>query len=378
MSRYFLKNVPPVLRGGTRGLHIFVCNVFHGIDFVTAIGAALDTVDCFRQGREIQLCLSDAAGIVTHGQRADGHLFRRAAALFGQSFQQGHANEHAIAGLLEINGPGIVIHLHGNFVDPGQGVHDQKIFLCFFQLFGCQNIHAAVALIRGHVGEALFLDTGHVQYIQLRDHGVKIGHFHMAQAMGVHIIDHIVGNGQFPGGNQIEFDVFEPGQGGDQGVDGASVFQVAAQSNAHIVHAAAQMHDGGQIGQGLGGMHVATVAGIDHWHIGIEGSRFCGAFLGGTDHHHIGIAGNHFNSIFQAFTLGHGGGVGVGKAEHAAAQTHHGRLERKVGAGRRFVKQIAGYLAMAGVGISFRMLHNIAGLGIQLVPIFHRQIVELC
>ena len=98
-----------------------------------------------------------------------------------------------------------------------------------------------------------------------------------------------------------------------EGVYRASVLQVAAQAEREASRPPAG-GDGGQIGHGLGGVHVAAVAGVDHRHVGVQGGRLGRALLGVAHHHHVGIARHHLDGVLQGLALGGGGGLGVGEA----------------------------------------------------------------
>ena len=80
-------------------------------------------------------------------------------------------------------------------------------------------------------------------------------------------------------------------------------------------------------------VNVASVAGVDDRDVGVEGSRLGCALLWIAHDHHVGIARHHFDGVLQGLALGHGGGVGIGKAEHRATHPQHGGLEGKVGPG---------------------------------------------
>ena len=60
--------------------------------------------------------------------------------LFQKLQDQGHAHVLAVEGLAEIGGPGVVIHLYADLIDPGQGVQDAHSFLCQLHFFLCQDV----------------------------------------------------------------------------------------------------------------------------------------------------------------------------------------------------------------------------------------------
>ena len=332
--------------------------------------AAVRSADLFDQGRQVVFHLGDAAGVAADGLGADLHRSGvLVPGLEGQMLQQGHAGEHAVAGLLEVHRPGVVVHVHGDLIHPGQRVHHQHVLLGPLQLPAGEHIDALVPLVLQGVHKALLLDAGHVQHVQLGDDRLQAGDLGEPHVVLPHKDPHVVGDRQFPGGDEEKLDVPELGHGLDEGVDGAAVLQIAAQPKAQPVHPAPQAGDGGQVGHGLGGVHVAAVPGVHHRHMGVQGGRLGRALPGGAHDHHVGVVGHHPHRVLHALPLGHRGGVGVGKAEHRPAQPHHSGLEREVGAGGRLVKQVAGHLAVAHVHEALRRVHDLTGPGVQGLPL---------
>ena len=125
---------------------------------------------------------------------------------------------------------------------------------------------------------------------------------------------HVLGHRQLTGGDEEKLDALKLGQGLDEGVNRAAVLQIAAQAHGQPVHLAPQAGDGGEIRSGLGGVHVAAVAGVDHRHVGVQGGRLGRALLGVAHHHHVGIARHHLDGVLQGLALGGGGGLWVGEA----------------------------------------------------------------
>lgn len=63
-------------------------------------------------------------------------------------------------------------------------------------------------------------------------------------------------------------------------MDGATVFQVAAQANAQAGEGALFMAQGNQIGQRLGGMQMSPIPRVDNGNPGVEGGRRAEPALG--------------------------------------------------------------------------------------------------
>ena len=213
------------------------------------------------------------------------------------------------------------------------------------------------------------MNAGHVQHIQLGNYRLQAGNLGERHVVLLQKGPHVPGHRQLLGGDEEKADLFKLGQGLDEGVDGAAVFQVAAQAHGQPVHPPQQAGDGGQVGHGLGGVHVAAVPGVDHRHVGVEGGRLGRPLPGGAHYHHIGVAGHHLDGVLQALALGRGGGAGVGETEHRPAQAEHGRLEGEIGAGGGLIEHGSHHLAPAGVEILLRMVHDPHRLTVQRLPL---------
>ena len=102
-------------------------------------------------------------------------------------------------------------------------------------------------------------------------------------------------------------------------MDGAAKLQIAAQTNGQIIQPAHAAADGHQVGQGLGGVLVTTVTGVDHRNAGVAGSTQRCALLGVAHGNDIGIAGHHPDGVGHALALGGAGHVLAGEAQHMTA-----------------------------------------------------------
>ena len=256
-------------------------------------------------------------------------------------------------------------------------MHDQQFLLRPVQLPPGEDVDALAALVLQGVYEALPLDAGHVEHIQLRDDGLQAGDLGEPHAMLPHKGPHVLGHRQLTGGDEEKLDALKLGQGLDEGVNRAAVLQIAAQAHGQPVHLAPQAGDGGEIRSGLGGVHVAAVAGVDHRHVGVQGGRLGRALLGVAHHHHVGIARHHLDGVLQGLALGGGGGLGVGEAEHRAPHPQHGGLKGKVGAGGRLIEQAGHHPPTAGVHKIGGVVHNITAPLVQGLPLRPRQVSKV-
>ena len=102
-------------------------------------------------------------------------------------------------------------------------------------------------------------------------------------------------------------------------MDGAAKLQIAAQTNGQIIQSAHAAADGHQVGQGLGGVLVAAITGVDHRNAGVAGGTQRCALLGVAHGNDIGIAGYHPDGVGYALALGGAGHVLAGEAQYMAA-----------------------------------------------------------
>ena len=85
---------------------------------------------------------------------------------------------------------------------------------------------------------------------------------------------------------------------------GAAVFQVAPQRNGHAFEFPAFFFQGVKIAQGLRGVLVSAVAGVNHRYRGVIGHQLRGAFPGVAQHDDIGVRADNPGHVRDAFTLG--------------------------------------------------------------------------
>ena len=204
--------------------------------------------------------------------------------------QQGHPGEHAVPGLLEVHRPGVVVHVHRNLVHPGQGVHHQHMLLGPVQLPAGEDIDPLAPLVLQGVHKPLPLDSGHVEHVQLGDDRLQAGDLGEAHVVLQEKIPHIAGDRQLPRGDEEEAHPVKFRHGLDEGVDRPAVFQVPAQPDGQPVRLPQQAGHGGQVGHGLGGVHMAAVPRVDHRHVGVQRRRLGRPLPRGAHDHHVGVA----------------------------------------------------------------------------------------
>ena len=144
----------------------------------------------------------------------------------------------------------------------------------------------------------------------------------------------------------------------------ASVTQISAEPHRQVVQSSLFSLYGQQVRQGLGGMIVSAVAGIDHGHRRMSDSHRRGAFLRVAHGKNIHIARHHGDGIGKTFPFGCGAGVRIGKAQHIAPQGQHRRFKAESGSGGRLEKEGGKGLMLHGILIPF-------GMGVHLLRQIH-------
>ena len=157
-------------------------------------------------------------------------------------------------------------------------------------------------------------------------------------------------------------------------MDGAAEFQVAAQTDGQIIEAALLPVDGQQIRQGLGGVVVATVSGVDDGYQRVAGGHQRSTLLGVAHGDDIAVTADGADGVGHALALGGGGAAGGGEAQHLPAQTQHGALEAETGASGGLEEQGGQYFAVALVGIGGGMVDDVAGGAHQLHDLLRGQL----
>ena len=302
-------------------------------------------------------------------------------AVFGilQKLQdQRHTHVLAVERLAEIGSTGIVIHLHADLIHTRQRVQNPHGGLCREHLLCSQHIAVLQTLVFLRVIKALPLNAGHVQYIQLRNgilQGSSLPVFHAVFLQ--HLVLHIIGKLQFLGGDQHDLNIGIAAHGCDQRMNRSAIFQIAAATDRQVIQPAQFPVDGQQISQGLRGMAMAAVTGVDDRNSGCTGCHIGRTLLGMTHCHNVRIAADHLSSIRNAFALCCGGRTGFTEADHTAAQLQHCCFKAQSCAGRGLEKQCCQLLVGAGIPVLFRVLTNIAGSMQQIIQFLNREIYDV-
>ena len=291
-----------------------------------------------------------------------------------QGEDEGHADVDAVLDLAEIGRAGVLVDLDGDLVDARQGVQDVHVVLSPAHDPGCQDIEILQADVVLFIEEALALDAGHIENVEAADHIVEPDKLLIGDVVFLQLLDDIVGDFQFIGGNKGKADSVVAGHGGDQGVDGTAELEVAAQADGHIVKAASQGPDGQHVGQSLGRMLVAAVAAVDHGNAGGLFGHHGGTLLGMADCGDVREAGDGPDGIRDALALGDGGTGRIRKAHRAAAQVQHGGLRGQTRARRGLIEERCQLFAPAGIGIFFRIRFDVSREIEDLVELAYRKV----
>ena len=295
--------------------------------------------------------------------------------LFQQHENQRHAHIFAVECLTEIGGSGVVVHGHADFVHPGQGMEHAHLLFGQLHFFSGQHIAVLQPLILPGVVKPLPLNPGHVQNVQLgqgifQGGDLLIGNVQLLENIKPHKARQL----QLLGGNQHKFDAGIAAHGLNERVDGAAVFQVAAEADGQVIQVSHLPGDGQQVCQGLGGVVVHSVTGVDDRDACIAGGNIGRAGHGMANGHNVSVAAENLGGVRHALAFGGGGGAGLGEANHIAAQLQHGRLKAEAGAGGRLKKQGSQLLVLAGIPVVFGVGNDVFGSDNEAVDFRYGQI----
>ena len=185
--------------------------------------------------------------------------------------------------------------------------------------------------------EAFALDAGHVQDVRPFDGGFEVGQDLVAAACGFEFFGDVFGHGEAGRGDEGEFAVpaFE---GLAEGVDGAAVFEVTRHGDFEVVQTALGFINGNEVEQGLAGVLVGAVAGVDDGDFGKLGGHARGAVFGVALDDGVGVAGDDAGGVGEGFAFFRAGVRAVGEADDFAAQALYGGFKRQARAGGGFEK----------------------------------------
>lgn len=297
-------------------------------------------------------------GAVTDGFDLQLVLVRHDIPLSSDSFVQYQCQQRLacidpVLRLLEVASVGGLVDRHIDLVDAGQGMQDLHGGLGPFQSGQLQHELGSHVLVFGLV-EALFLDAGHVEDVQLRHHL-----FHglvdaERDAFLFQFFADVVRHCQCFRGDEEEAAV-EQAEGLGQRVHGAAVFQVTDEGDVEVVQTTLGLMDGEQVEQGLARMLVGAVAAVDDRHAGKLGSQTGRALFRVAHHHRIRVGADDLDGVSQGLALLGAGVATVGEADDVAAEALYRGLEREAGAGGGFEEAAGNQLVFQQAGVRFSL-----------------------
>ena len=250
--------------------------------------------------------------------------------------QNRHAGVNAVGCLLEIVGVRRGIDVGVDFINARQGVQHAQVGAGVGEHGG---VEVEFALDFGELlfVEAFALDAGHVQDVRPFDGGFEVGQDLVAAACGFEFFGDVFGHGEAGRGDEGEFAVpaFE---GLAEGVDGAAVFEVTRHGDFELVQTALGFINGNEVEQGLAGVLVGAVAGVDDGDFGKLGGHARGAVFGVALDDGVGVAGDDAGGVGEGFAFFRAGVRAVGEADDFAAQALYGGFKRQARAGGGFEK----------------------------------------
>ena len=250
--------------------------------------------------------------------------------------QNRHAGVNAVGRLLEIVGVRRGIDVGVDFVNARQGMQHAQVGAGVGEHGG---VEVEFALDFGELlfVEAFALDAGHVQDVRPFDSGFEVGQDLVTAACGFEFFGDVFGHGEAGRGDESEFAVpaFE---GLAEGMDGTAVFEVARHGDFEVVQTALGFVNGNEVEQGLAGVLVGAVAGVDDGDFGKLGGHARRAVFGVALDNGVGVAGNDAGGVGEGFAFFRAGVRAVGEADDFAAQALYGGFKRQARAGGGFEK----------------------------------------
>ncbi len=194
-----------------------------------------------------------------------------------------------------------------------------------------EDVGSPDLLVLLHVRESLLLNPRHIDNVQ-------VPQFQFLPLLepypGSDLLEDLRGHSKQRRSDQAEFYILEVGQGSGQGVDRPAVLEIADHSNMEPVDPAAGIGHGEQVQQGLGGVLVGSVAGVDHRDLGQIGCKPGAPFQRVADDHDVGVALDHLDRVVERFTLLDADRPRSGEPDHLPAEPFHSRSEGELRSGR--------------------------------------------
>jgi len=263
----------------------------------------------------------------------------------GEEVDDGHADSYAVLDLVEDDGLFGVGDIGVEFyaaVD-GAGVHDDDVFLEAVEHAAVDAVIEGVFAQGGEEGLVLALklyaqDIGHVAGLE----GFLDVVFHL-YAEGLYVPGYECGRAGYGdvGAEFLEAKYIAKGNAG--------VHDIAKDGNVLALDTAELFADREGIEEGLRGVLISAIAGIDDAGIYVLCEEPWGTAGGMAHNDHIDLHGEDVvNGVYQCFAFGNGG-ARCGEVDHIGAEAFFGELEGEACAGRVLKKYIGnGGIAKGG------------------------------
>ena len=254
-------------------------------------------------------------------------------------------------------------------------MQDAEILLGAAQLLRGEDVAVLQAEVVFLVEEALALNAGHVENVELGHDGFEVGRLLVGDVVLLERLAlHVAGELELLGGNEDDLDAGVAAQGADEGVDGAAELEVAAEAHGQVVEAPLFTVDGEKVGQRLGRVVVTAVARVDDGDLGVHGGDQRRALLGVTHGDDVSIAADGAHRVGNALALGGGRTAGGREAQHLAAETEHRGLKAQARAGRGLKEERCEDLAVALVCVGVGVVDDVVGRGDHIVDLLGGQL----
>mmetsp|Transcript_9496 Transcript_9496/g.20236 ORF Transcript_9496/g.20236 Transcript_9496/m.20236 type:complete len:343 (-) Transcript_9496:632-1660(-) len=189
--------------------------------------------------------------------------------------EDGHSNVEAVAGLPEVGGTRVRVHLHRDLVHPRQGVHDHRMLLQCVHDALVDDVLATSLCVVVQVGEPLLLDASLVQHVHIRRHLLQVVHLLPADASSSqHVLD-VIPHLDHLWRHKVHLDVLVHGQQHAQRAHCAAVSQVSNHADLEVLKTSNFTLDGVHVQQGLSRMLAGAITSIDNGDASHISSTLC-------------------------------------------------------------------------------------------------------
>ena len=229
-------------------------------------------------------------------------------------------------GLFEVVGVLGLVHVRGDLVDPRERVHQGEVVARGVEARGVDPVLARDLAVLVLVGEALALDPGDVEHVELREHGVEVGVFLDVRARFVEVVAHRTRKAKALGADEVLAGV-ELRERVGQRVHSSTILQVAHDPHREVREAVGVLAHGVEVEEGLGGVLARAVARVDERDVDELRGHRRRALARVAEHQRVGVALGHAHRIGEALALGRAGGFDRSHPERVAAEALDRRFE---------------------------------------------------